>query len=79
MSEKEIKETAGKIEKAKEFKAQGTKLLNKGNYKAANDKYQMLIDVLESDEVIEQYNAESSALVQVIYFCFAMKNKVTSG
>ena len=66
MSEKEIKEIAGKIENAKEFKAQGTKLLNEGNYKAAYDKYQMIIDVLQSDKVIEQYEAESLALVQVI-------------
>ena len=68
MAEKEIKEIEGKIEKAKALKAQGTKLLNEGNYEAAYDKYQMIIDVLESDEVIEQYEAESLALVQVIYF-----------
>ena len=68
MAEKEIKEIVDKIEKAKAFKAQGTKLLNEGNYEAAYDKYQMIIDVLESDEVIEQYEAESLALVQVIFF-----------
>ena len=75
MAEKEKKEIVGRIEKAKEFKAQGTKLLNEGNYEAAYDKYKMIIDVLESDEVIEQYEAESLALVQVIYFCFAIKSK----
>ena len=68
MAEKEIKEIVDKIEKAKAFKAQGTKLLNEGNYEAAYDKYQMIIDVLESDEVIEQHEAESLALVKVIFF-----------
>ena len=75
MAEKEKKEIVGRIEKAKEFKAQGTKLLNEGNYEAAYDKYQMIIDVLESDEVVEQYEVEKLAMVEVVYFCFAIKSK----
>ena len=55
--------------------AQGTQLLQEGDYEDANDKYQMIIDLLESDEVIEQYEAEKLALVQVVYFCFAIKYK----
>ena len=76
MAKNEKSEIAAKIETAKEFKAQGTKLLNEGNYKAANDKYQMIIDVLESDKVIEQYEAEKLALVQVINFSLAIKVNV---
>ena len=35
-----------KLLKAKDFKAQGTKCLNEGNFEAAIDKYQQILDTL---------------------------------
>ena len=53
-----------KLSEAKDFKAQGTKLLNEGNFKAANEKYQKILDTLEG-KVMGRHEAERKDLIQV--------------
>ena len=56
-----------KLLKAKDFKEQGTKLLNEGNFKAANGKYHQVLDSLGGKE-IGPHETERKDLIQV-NFC----------
>ena len=58
------KDVKTKLLKAEEFKAQGTKLLNEGKFKAANDMYQKILDTLGGIEM-GCYEAERKDLFQV--------------
>ena len=53
-----------KLLEAKDFKAQGTKLLNEGKFKAANEKYQKILDTLEG-KVMGRHETERKDLIQV--------------
>ena len=53
-----------KLLEAKDFKAQGTKLLNESKFKAANEKYQMILDTLEG-KVMGRHETERKDLIQV--------------
>ena len=50
-SSKDGVETSEVLKEAKEFKAQGTKFQNEGKFKAASEKYQMILDTLEGKEM----------------------------
>ena len=52
------------LSEAKDFKAQGTKFLNEGKFKAANDKYQKILDTLEG-KVMGLHETERKDLIQV--------------
>ena len=52
-----------KLLKAKDFKEQGTKLLNEGNFKAANGKFHQVLDSLGGKE-IGLYETEGKDLIQ---------------
>ena len=56
-----------KLLKAKDFKEQGTKLLNEGNFKAANGKYHQVLDSLGGKE-IGPYETERKDLIQVNFY-----------
>ena len=56
-----------KLLKAKDFKAEGTKLLNEGNFKAANGKYHQVLDCLGGKE-IGPYETERKDLIQVNFY-----------
>ena len=53
-----------KLSEAKDFKAQGTKLLHEGKFEAANDKYQKILDTLEGKEM-GRHETERKDLIQV--------------
>ena len=53
-----------KLSEAKDFKAQGTKLLHEGKFEAANDKYQKVLDTLEGKEM-GRHETERKDLTQV--------------
>ena len=52
------------LKAAKDFNVQGLKFLNEGKNKAANDKYQMVLDTLEGKEM-GRHEAERKDLIQV--------------
>ena len=54
-----------KLLEAKDFKAQGTKLLNEGKFKAANEKYQKILDTLEG-KVMGRHETERKDIIQVL-------------
>ena len=53
-----------KLSEAKGFKAEGTKFLNEGKFKPANDKYQRILDTLEG-KVMGRHETERKDLIQV--------------
>ena len=53
-----------KLLKAKDFKAQGTKFLNEGKFKAANDMYQKILDTLGGKEMGHHHETERKDLIQ---------------
>ena len=68
-----------KLLKAKDFKAQGTQLLNEGKFKDANDMYQKILDTLGGKEM-GHHETERKDLIQVLnkhdltdLFCFLAK------
>ena len=75
-----------KLLKAKDFKTQGTQLLNEGNFKDANDMYQKILDTLGGKEM-GHHETERKDLIQVLnkqtnkqyltdFFCFHTKFEV---
>ena len=50
-SSKDGVEISEVLKEAKEFKVQGTKFQNEGKFKAASEKYQMILDTLEGKEM----------------------------
>ena len=63
-SSKDGVETSEVLKEAKEFKAQGTKFQNEGKFKAASEKYQMILDTLEGKEM-GRHETERKDLTQV--------------
>ena len=54
-----------KLLKAKDFKVQGTQLLNEGKFKDANDMYQKILDTLGGKEM-DHHETERKDLIQVL-------------
>ena len=52
------------LKAAKDFKVQGPKFQNEGKFKAASDKYQMILDTLEGKEM-GCHETERKDLIQV--------------
>ena len=61
-----------KLLKAKDFKAQGTQLLNEGKFKDANDMYQKILDTLGGKEM-GHHETERKDLIQVLKFIYSEK------
>ena len=63
-SSKDGVEISELLKAAKDFKVQGLKFLNEGKFKAASDKYQMILDTLEGKEM-GHHETERKDLIQV--------------
>ena len=63
-SSNDVVEISELLKAAKDFKVQGLKFLNEGKFKAASDKYQMILDTLEGKEM-GHHETERKDLIQV--------------